>query len=260
MASVLINQPHTELGEVLSPSQLSTWLDCAARWMFRYIEGRPDPSTPTQALGRAVHAAVGEAMQYRINTGETLDAEKALSAFCAAWAREAEGVEGFEVEAALKLGAEGVGLTEIYLDQAGLEPAAAEINVDGEIGGVRVRGIVDILDIEGRVIDVKTSSRAPSSMGGRARLQAATYSTLAPGANGKMRVDTLVRGRNPRLVRHEAMMTDADRRALDRLYPLAQAGMRSGVYAPNRESKLCSRHNCPYWRACEAEYGGEVRS
>ena len=45
-----------------------------------------------------------------------------------------------------------------------IQPQAVELPVGGVIAGVRVQGIVDLLDIEGRIIDCKTAvrARAPS--------------------------------------------------------------------------------------------------
>jgi hypothetical protein len=45
---------------------------------------------------------------------------------------------------------------------------------------------------------------------------------------------------------------------IDRMYPLAQEAMRSGLYVPNRNSNLCSRKYCPFWEYCESDYGGVV--
>src|ERR1017187_5570162 len=39
-----------------------------------------------------------------------------------------------------------------------VEPAAVELDVQGEISGVSVRGRVDVPDMEGRLIDFKTAS------------------------------------------------------------------------------------------------------
>jgi hypothetical protein len=38
--------------------------------------------------------------------------------------------------------------------------------VSGKIAGVKVCGIIDILDAEGRIIDIKTASRKPSKISG----------------------------------------------------------------------------------------------
>jgi hypothetical protein len=51
---------------------------------------------------------------------------------------------------------------------------------------------------------------------------------------------------------------DTDRGMAERLYPLAQEAMRSGLYVPNWGSMLCSRKYCGFWARCVEEYGGEV--
>lgn len=43
----------------------------------------------------------------------------------------------------------------------GFEPAAVELPITGEIGGVAVRGYVDLLDTIGRVIELKSAAREP---------------------------------------------------------------------------------------------------
>jgi hypothetical protein len=43
-----------------------------------------------------------------------------------------------------------------------------------------------------------------------------------------------------------------------KLYQIAQEGMRSGLYVPDRSSFLCSRKYCSFWGRCVEEYGGEV--
>ena len=34
----------------------------------------------------------------------------------------------------------------------------------------------------------------------------------------------------------------------------------SGMYYPNRQSMLCSQKHCSFWKHCEEEFGGRVRS
>jgi hypothetical protein len=52
-----------------------------------------------------------------------------------------------------------------YMEQVApkLEPTAVELDGHGSISGVAVRGRVDVLDVEDRVIDFKTASRRPVS-------------------------------------------------------------------------------------------------
>ena len=46
------------LGELLSPSQINTFLSCLAKWYFRYALGLAEPQTGTLALG-SVHSVAG---------------------------------------------------------------------------------------------------------------------------------------------------------------------------------------------------------
>ena len=45
-------------GDILSPSQVSSIMDCAYRWHAKHVLKMPEPPTSNQILGRAVHAAL----------------------------------------------------------------------------------------------------------------------------------------------------------------------------------------------------------
>jgi hypothetical protein len=147
-----------------------------------------------------------------------------------------------------------------YMDEAApwIQPAAVEIEVAGEIGGVSVRGIVDLLDEEGRVVDVKTAARKPSGVSPDYAFQLATYRQITPGASGEARLDTLVKTKTVQLVQQAYTVGSQDLQATEVLYPLVQAGIANRLYFPNRQSLTCSRRNCAFWRHCEQEFGGIV--
>jgi hypothetical protein len=259
-------QQGREVGEVLSPSQLRTWMDCQARWMFRYVHRLPDPANSTLALGKAVHHALGLNFHQKVETGVDLPAPEVVRAYCDAWRKEASTIEFEAHEDATEIGMEGVGLVQKYMFEAAgsVHPAAVEISVgdtdQAQIGGVRVRGVIDILDVEGRIIDLKTARRSPSRIDASQMLQLATYAAVTPGARGTVRIDAMVRNKTPKVVSFSAKLSTRDYVAIERLYPLAQQGMRGGYYMPNRTSMLCSRRNCAYWRECEREFGGIVEA
>ncbi len=147
-----------------------------------------------------------------------------------------------------------------YLDEvaSAIEPAAVELHVEGEIGGVRIQGFIDILDVDGRIIDIKTAKASPSSIEPMNRFQVATYSQLAPAASGKGRLDILVKTKLPKVVLQSFDVTRKDVRATQTLYARAGQAMRSEHYMPNRLSMFCSRRHCAYWRSCESEWGWEI--
>jgi hypothetical protein len=152
-------------------------------------------------------------------------------------------------------------LTRKYLDEVApeIEPAALELPVQGVIGGVAVRGFVDLLDTSGRIIDLKTAARKPTGVSADYAFQLATYRQLCPGANGKARLDTMVATKTPQVVTQEYAVSPADLKLTEKLYPLVREAMREGIYLPNRSSNLCSHRHCSFAAVCESEFGGRVR-
>jgi len=139
-----------------------------------------------------------------------------------------------------------------------IDPAAVELKVEGEIAGIRVRGWIDLLDVEGRVIDIKTAKAKPSSIEPMHKFQVATYAHLTPDARGQGRVDTLVKTKTPQVISQSFHITEEEMKVALTLYPAAQKAMHHQHFMPNRLSMMCSRRNCSYWRHCEREWGGEV--
>ena len=123
---------------------------------------------------------------------------------------------------------------------------------------MKVAGYIDLLDVHGCVIDIKTAKARPSSIHPMHRFQVATYRYLTKLAQGSGRIDTLVKTKSPQLMQQPFVVTEQELRAIHTIYPVAQALMRGDVHLPNRQSMLCSRRHCAYWRHCEQKWGGEV--
>jgi hypothetical protein len=155
-------------------------------------------------------------------------------------------------------------LVRTYVEQAApsLEPAAVELLVTGEIGGVPVQGYIDVMDVNGDIVDVRTAGKKPSGVRADYRIQVATYAMLAPFASARKRFQTLTKTKTKtktdQLHTQAIDVTEADRRHATKLYQIAEEGMRSGLYIPNRGSFLCSRKYCSFRARCVEEYGGEV--
>ncbi len=246
--------------EALSPSQVRCFMDCQMRWWFKYGLKVPDPATANMALGRAVHSALGENFAQKVDTREDLPTEGVVALFREAWTHEIEQTEFRDEEDPKELAATGEALVTKYMENMAptIDPAAVELKVEGEIAGIKVRGWIDLLDVEGRVIDIKTAKAKPSSIEPMHKFQVATYAHLIPGASGEGRVDTLVKTKTPQIISQSFHITAEEMKVAQTLYPAAQEAMRQQHFMPNRLSMMCSRRNCSYWRHCEREWGGEV--
>ena len=251
---------NTGPGEMLSPSQVRCFMDCQIRWWFKYGLKLPDPATGNMALGRAVHSALCENFAQKVDTREDLPTPGVVALFREAWVNERDQTEFRDEENPQELAATEEALVSKYMDYVApnVDPAVVELKVDGEIGGIKVRGWIDLLDVEGGVIDIKTAKAKPSSIEPMHKFQVATYAHLTAGASGEGRIDTLVKTKAPQIISQRFQITAEEMRAPQTLYPAAQEAMRKQRFMPNRLSMLCSRRNCSYWRHCEREWGGEV--
>lgn len=245
----------------LSPSEVSAFLGCSARWDFKYRERLPDPKTGALALGIAFHAALKANFTEKLTTGRDLPLAGVKAVFNDAWADLLDDTEFREDEDPPELRECGEALLAKYMDEAAprIQPAAVELPVSGAIAGVKVNGKIDLLDVDGRIIDTKTAAKKPSFIDPDYRFQIATYKRLEPRASGEARLDTVTKTKTVNLVPQTFRVNAADNQATQTLYPLALAGMRAGLYFPNRASHRCSRNQCPFWRRCEQQYGGIVK-
>jgi len=253
--------PKTDPAPVLSPSQVRCFLDCPARWWFKYGLQLPERKNSSLALGLAVHQALEVNFREKLETREDLDTIGVVMVFREAWMEQVPQTEFTSDESQGNLRRLGENLVAKYMDEVApkVEPAAVELDVQGEISGVAVRGRVDVLDVEGRLIDFKTASRRPSSVSPDHAFQLATYQQITPGASGEVRIDSLVKTQAIQIVQQAYTVGEPDVRATQVLYPMAQKAMGTGMYCPNRQSMLCSHKHCSFWKHCEEEFGGRVR-
>jgi hypothetical protein len=251
---------NADVARQLSPSQLNTWFDCQAKWMYRYLCELPETAGSHLALGRAVHAALAENFRQKIETKIDLPTVGVEAIFKTVFDEELAKATLNPDDNIEDLRDTGRAAVSMYMDDVAgtIEPSAVEMHVQGTISGVPVHGYVDLMDVNGRIIDVKTAKKKPCGIRSDYRLQVATYKRIAKAANGVVKLDTLVKTKTLQVVEQTFKVSPSDEKAIDTLYPLAQEGMRSGLYMPNRNSMLCSRKYCSYWQRCEADFGGCV--
>ena len=180
--------------------------------------------------------------------------------FAQEWILASTDTELREDEDANELASTGHALVTTYISDAArsVEPRAVEQPVAGEIAGVKVRGIVDVVDVNGCVLDFKTASKRPNGVTAEYGLQLATYAMITPGANGLCRLDTVTKTKTVHVIQQTYDVGPDERRFAETLYPMVQDSIRDGIYPPHRSNPLCSRRHCGYWRECEREFGGRV--
>jgi len=162
----------------LSPSRISTYTSCALAFRFSSIERLPEPPTIWTAKGTLVHRAL-ERLFSELESGQRTEAV-AIELLHGSVVEILDGEEYKSLELAPQLRAELITDSERLVrnefrlnDVNAVNAVGLELMVEGELGDLRLRGIIDRLDRrddgELVVVDYKTG-RAPGPMYERGRL------------------------------------------------------------------------------------------
>jgi hypothetical protein len=219
-----------------------------------------EPSTGALALGKAFHATLAANFRQKMVSGCDMQPAEVRDVFAGEWKLASVDVELREDEEGSELAATGEALATAYISEAAgsVQPGTVEQAVVGEIAGVKVRGIVDVIDVNGCVVDFKTASKRPNGITAEHGLQLTTYAMITPGASGVCRLDTVTKTKTAQVIQQSYEVGPEERRFAETLYPMVQDSIRDGLYPPHRSNLLCSRRHCGHWRSCEREFGGRV--
>lgn len=247
----------------LSPSKVASFTDCALAFRFSAIDRLPQPPSPWSTKGTLVHAAL-ERLHLLPAPRRTLGA--ALGCLDDAARDLAEHPDFTELNlderAAGEFFADARDLVRRYMqleDPRRITPIGLEVSLDATVGGVRLRGIIDRLELDDDgelvVTDYKTGS-VPSIQGERKRLSGVhLYALLCEAVLGKRprRVQLLYLRQPVAIV---AEPTDRSsrgtRRSLNAMWQAVERACQREDFRP-RPSALCDY--CAFRAYCPA-FGG----
>ena len=167
-----------ELPTSLSPSKVSSFKDCALAFRFSAIDGLPEPPSLPAVRGTLVHDALERLFTHE---PEERTVERALTCLDLAHAEmAANDLEylglGLDDDARESLQADAVALVHKYFeleDPTTIHPIGIELKLEARIGDLRLRGIIDRLELDADgelvVTDYKTG-RAPTERYEQGRL------------------------------------------------------------------------------------------
>jgi putative RecB family exonuclease len=245
----------------LSPSKVSSFTDCALAFRFSVIDRLPEPPTPAATKGSLVHAAL-ERLHLRPPAERTV--ETALVCLDEATEalrdhREYAGLELSDDDEAAFL-ADAADLVRNYFrleDPTTVRAIGLELGVEADLDGVRLRGIIDRLELDDDgelvVTDYKTGA-APSTQYERKRLAGVhIYSLLCEQLLGRRpRTVQLLYLRSPlAITTHPTeQSTRGTRRTLAAVWQAVERACEREDFRP-QTSRLCDfcafKPYCPAW-------------
>ncbi|HWE67446.1 MAG TPA: PD-(D/E)XK nuclease family protein [Acidimicrobiales bacterium] len=199
-----------ELPRTLTPSKVTAFTNCPLAFRFSVIEHRPEPPSPHVVKGTLVHAAL-EGLFWNHEAGHrtAAAAEAELARAWDALASDPEFVQlALPAEEAAAFLADAHVLVQNYFrleDPNTVRAVGVELGVEMDQDGLRLRGIIDRLDLEAdgglTVVDYKTG-RAPSIRYEQGRMSGVqTYALLCERILGRMPVEVrLLHLRDPVMI------------------------------------------------------------
>jgi putative RecB family exonuclease len=251
----------------LSPSKVSSFTDCALAFRFSAIDRLPEPPTVATTRGTLVHAGL-ERLHVLDPAARTLDAALACLDDAAAALHDDPDYAGLALsdDEAAGFHAEAADLVRNYFrleDPSTVRTIGLELEVEAEIDGVRLRGIIDRLELDAAgelvVTDYKTGA-APSTQHERKRLSGVhIYSLLCEQVLGRRpRTVQLLYLREPLAITTTPTdrSTRGTRRTLAAVWQAVERACEREDFRP-RSSRLCDycafRAYCPTFGGDPAE-------
>jgi len=207
------------------------------------------------AFGSSVHAAVEWFHRERLD-GRQPELAAVLKVFDADWyAQNVEPLVFSERESKDALAEKGRAMLQVYVESVnGTQPVAVEqpFELDladpetGEVLDVCLRGVIDLVEEDQTLVDLKTAGRTLEQGGLERHLQLSTYALaflLQHGAIPKLRLDMLLKTAKPRLERHPTTRSVEDLGWTARLIREVAFAIETEHFFPN-----------PSWRCTECEY------
>ncbi len=186
---IVAELPPVVLGS-LSPSRAADFKTCPLLYRFRCIDRLPEGPSPAATRGTMVHAVL-ESLFDLPAAQRTVDAARAM--LPTAWAQLraddpgvdvlfADDADGGGFAAWMESAEALIGNYFTLEDPTRLEPASREERIEIIVDGVRLRGIVDRIDVSPagdlRVIDYKTGASPREAFEGKALFQMKFYALV----------------------------------------------------------------------------------
>jgi hypothetical protein len=229
----------------MSATQINAFLHYPRQFERRYLLGLKDPTTGAAALGKAWHKAVEMNYRHKLAAGADLPLAEVQALFSQAFdaiiAKEEVVFKPNEKPAKLK--EMGLAITSLYHKTIApkIKPALIEERFRvglGEEFPYDLVGVWDLVDDQGIVIDHKAYARAPSQDEVDKNVQLGVYALAYRLINGKpeagLRLDILVKGRQPQAVQISTRRTNRDCRWLLEVMERMTQVLESGSFDTRR--------------------------
>lgn len=261
----------------LSPSQMNMYSRCQQAWVYRYIFGMKTQPTKHLTAGSVYDDALTNNFQQKIKSKVDLSEQEILDIADTSFSIREDETEWYG-ESPAETKDTVIGLIKEYVETGvaeSIDPAVTQKVYDVHFEGMdwTIKGISDVEEVNGRIIDNKTTGASPSTdlhkLDQGHKLQMDIYGISKKYTEGgdwaPRRLDYAVKLKTPRIVQIELPpLTPEDVKFFQKkvsaqfqqMEMLRQDKMKPDT---NRTHFMCSQKMCGYWRRCVKDNGGTVK-
>jgi len=239
----------------ISFSQINMYLRCGMQYWFRYVEGIKLPPPGAVALGKSVHRAIEYNYQNKIMSGRDEALSTLQDLFVDTFREEAPNAL-WDEEKPENAEKDGLGLVKTFRQEVAPEtfPRAVEkeFNLTFQNVDYKLKGVIDVIDWSGIIIDHKTTKKSYTQDQVETDLQLTLYA-LAQGTED-VGFDVLVRTKTPKAQRLRSKRDDHTKQRALAIIAYVMDGIYKNTFLPARPSDWwCSPRWCGYWDLCQKE-------
>ncbi len=256
------------LPDHLSYSSISCYLQCPLKWRLHYLDqAQEEFISSSLVFGQAIHESVAAFLNGAL-TGDRLTPDEMLMVYRNNWNGSADAEIRYsngETEEKLTKKAEDMlnvwhSAQDADVEVLGVEePFSVDIGKMADYPGLGVPPLVGFIDHilkqpDGTMalVDLKTAARKPTQLQINQTLQLTAYSLGAAelGFNPDdltLRLDYLMKGSNPDLIRYETTRNENDRRRFVKIVTRVWKGITNSIFFPHPDWYCQS---CGYQSIC----------
>jgi putative RecB family exonuclease len=243
----------------ISVSQIKMFLRCPLQYKFRYIDNLKIPPTSSLTLGKSIHSALEGNYRQKIESKQDLPMIQVTNMFADSWESQVKETTFSEDEKAGTIKDDGVKMVKVYHDQISptIQPKLVEKEFNLSFENVRytLKGIIDLVDSEGTIIDHKTSKRSmvPDEVTSNIQLTcySLAYRAIFSAEEKELRFDVMVRNKTPKIQQIQTTRTQADIDRFLKLMGYVSKAIEQGIFYPCEDRQTCSwcgyRDICKKW-------------
>lgn len=260
------NRLHLPTG-YLSVSQVQKYLKCPAQYGFRYVSKLKETISSGLIMGRAFHKGMQTASFKKAMEGEILSTDDVLDVYSDSfdYEKENDDVEWGDDDPA-QVKDDGAKLVTKYYEEIGHAivpmvddegiPYAERKHTFEIVPGLKVFGVIDMIESDGSIRDYKTSSKSPSKNIIDEKIQLPVYAMMYRDLFGQdektVGFDYAVNLKKEKKVMRVETEGPIDDNRIERTIQTfvgVAKSISAGIFYPNEESNACGY--CSFKKICK---------